>query len=253
MFKTTPPALDSSAVISQAGWTPTPHPAAHCCMEVKLSLSLRVMVGIRLMWSSTQLPTQRPISERTAGSSAPESKRSFALSLQCIVHLVSRSWEGRDAVKDAINKNIGGEGGNNYRWTLVRVLLNRPSPETFPVPRSPVPEPEPEECGTDRCTGEPGPWSPRGGYSSRRCSWTCDPAGECGTKWTGLLLKTSKRTNHKGRIMRKHRPAFYGCSPSPGFGPFLPPRSACAPDALLPFFTLFLSKKGSNKRPRRIC
>lgn len=83
-----------------------PSPAPHCCIESKWSLSLRVMLGIRLTWSSTQLPTQRSISERTAGSLAPESKRSFALSLQCIVHLVSRSWGGRDAIKYAINRNI---------------------------------------------------------------------------------------------------------------------------------------------------
>lgn len=72
------------------------HRAHHCPIESKFSLSLRVMLGIRLMWSSTQLPTQRSISERTAGSLAPESKRSFALSLQCIVHLVRRSWDSKD-------------------------------------------------------------------------------------------------------------------------------------------------------------
>lgn len=68
--------------------------AAHhqCPIESSVSLSLRVMLGIRFTWSSTQLPTQRSISERTAGSLAPESNRSFALSLQCIVHLVRRSW-----------------------------------------------------------------------------------------------------------------------------------------------------------------
>lgn len=63
----------------------------HWGIESKFSLSFRVMLGIRLTWSSTQLPTQRSISERTAGSLAPESKRSFPLSLQCIVHLVRRS------------------------------------------------------------------------------------------------------------------------------------------------------------------
>lgn len=94
-----------------------PSPTPHCCIEFKLSLSLRVMLGIRLMWSSTQLPTQRSISERTAGSLAPESKRSFALSLQCIVHLVSRSWEGRDAIKYAINSNTK----KKHKWTLLSV------------------------------------------------------------------------------------------------------------------------------------
>lgn len=74
----------------------THHCAHHCPIESKFSLSLRVMLGIRLMWSSTQLPTQRSISDRTAGSLAPESKRSFALSLQCIVHLVRRSWDSKD-------------------------------------------------------------------------------------------------------------------------------------------------------------
>lgn len=96
----------------------------HCCIEFKLSLSLRVMLGIRLMWSSTQLPTQRSISERTAGSLAPESKRSFALSLQCIVHLVSRSWEVRDAIKYAINSNTKKKPQVDIlknTWTLLSV------------------------------------------------------------------------------------------------------------------------------------
>lgn len=56
-----------------------------------------------------------------------------------------------------------------------------PSPETFPVPRSPVPELEPEERGTGLCTGEPETWSPRGDYSSLRCSWTCGPSGKYDT------------------------------------------------------------------------
>lgn len=70
--------------------------APHCFIESRFSLSLRVMLGIRLRWSSTHLPTQLSISDRTAGSLAPESNRSFALSLQCIVHLVRRSWEGKE-------------------------------------------------------------------------------------------------------------------------------------------------------------
>lgn len=89
---------------SRAEYRPSPTP--HCCIEFRLSLSLRVMLGIRLMWSSTQLPTQRSISARTAGSLAPESNRSFALSLQCIVHLVRRSCEGRDTIICAINTSI---------------------------------------------------------------------------------------------------------------------------------------------------
>lgn len=72
--------------------------APHCFIESRFSLSLRVMLGIRLRWSSTHLPTQLSISDRTAGSLAPESNRSFALSLQCIVHLVRRSWEGKETI-----------------------------------------------------------------------------------------------------------------------------------------------------------
>lgn len=83
------PPSSLSSYWSKSG--PVDYPCPHCCIESKLSLSLRVMLGIRLMWSSTQLPTQRSISDRTAGSLAPESKRSFALSLQCMVHLVRRS------------------------------------------------------------------------------------------------------------------------------------------------------------------
>lgn len=63
----------------------------HWGIEFKLSFSLRVILGIRFRWSSTQLPTHLSISARTAGSFAPESNRSLALSLQCIVHLVRRS------------------------------------------------------------------------------------------------------------------------------------------------------------------
>lgn len=63
----------------------------HWGIEFRLSFSLRVILGNRFRCSSTQLPTQPSISARTAGSFAPESNRSFALSLQCIVHLDRRS------------------------------------------------------------------------------------------------------------------------------------------------------------------
>lgn len=85
------------------------------------------MLGIRLMWSSTQLPTQRSISARTAGSLAPESNRSFALSLQCIVHLVRRSCEGRDTIKCAINTSI-----KNSKWDIYTTgTLNSTEIEVF--------------------------------------------------------------------------------------------------------------------------
>lgn len=86
------------------------------------------MLGIRLMWSSTQLPTQWSISARTAGSLAPESNRSFALSLQCIVHLVRRSCEGRDTIKCAINTSI-----KNSKWDIYTTgtLLNSTEIEVF--------------------------------------------------------------------------------------------------------------------------
>lgn len=114
-------------------------PTPHCSIEFRLSLSLRVMLGIRLMWSSTQLPTQRSISARTAGSLAPESNRSLALSLQCIVHLVRRSCEDRETINYAINTST-----ENYKWDIYatgrRQRLHRRkkelrSPETFPVLR----------------------------------------------------------------------------------------------------------------------
>lgn len=106
-----------------------PSPTPHCCMEFRLSLSLRVMLGIRLMWSSTQLPTQRSISARTAGSLAPESNRSFALSLQCIVHLVRRSCEGRDTIKCPINTSIIKNSNGDIYTT--GTLLNSTEIEVF--------------------------------------------------------------------------------------------------------------------------
>lgn len=66
---------------------------AHCGIDPRFSFSRRVTLGRRLRWSSTQLPTHLSMRARTAGSFAPDSNRSLALSLQCIVHRVRRSWK----------------------------------------------------------------------------------------------------------------------------------------------------------------